>query len=257
MAIFHVRSNSLPSKSHPLVNHVEDHLQRLKSSEETSTSGTSVSARLASLRELHEGVENLMQMSSIQQALAAEGSEKWTNELLEQSLGLVDLCGFAREVLSLIKGSAQELQSSIRRSRGDNATTGDISAYLTSRKKINKMISKFIKNFKSFNKNWTALLDDESDLKVIMEMLKQTTEFDFAVLKSALMVLSTEKGRSKKSSWSLTSMFTQGVDTADVQNVFEQLKSSELAVQELEEELEAFYRTLVKTRVSLLNVLNH
>ncbi|KAL0314450.1 UNVERIFIED_CONTAM: hypothetical protein Sangu_2289400 [Sesamum angustifolium] len=225
MANLHVRSNSLPSKSHPIVTDVEDQLCRLRSSEGTSTSATSVTANLASLRELHEGINNLIRMLSTQQALCHENSEKWTNKLLEESLGLVDLCGFARDVLSLTKGSVQDLQSSIRRNR--------------------------------------AFLDEESDIKAIA-MLKETEAFGFSVLNSVLILLSGEKGRSKKRSWSLLSKFTQSIrksgknmDIVAVQNVLKQLKTSEMAIQELEEELEAFFRSLVKTRVSLLNALNH
>ncbi|KAL0325989.1 UNVERIFIED_CONTAM: hypothetical protein Sradi_5168200 [Sesamum radiatum] len=36
-----------------------------------------------------------------------------------------------------------------------------------------------------------------------------------------------------------------------------QLKSAEMSIQELEEGVEALFRSLVKTRVSLLNVLSH
>ncbi|KAL0360425.1 UNVERIFIED_CONTAM: hypothetical protein Sradi_3727000 [Sesamum radiatum] len=202
MANLHVRSNSLPSKSHPIVNDVEDHLCRLRSSEGTSTSAASVTANLASLRDLHEGINNLIQMPSTQEALCHENSEKWTNELLEGSLGLVDLCGFARDILSLTKGSVQDLQSSIRRNRGETATADDINAYMTSRKKINKMVKKFIKNFKNFNQKCTQFLKEESDVKGIAGMLKETEAFDFSVLKSLLTILSGEKGRSKIRSWS-------------------------------------------------------
>ncbi|KAL0360430.1 UNVERIFIED_CONTAM: hypothetical protein Sradi_3727500 [Sesamum radiatum] len=91
MAAFHSRSNSFPSQSHPVMDGVEDHLCRLKSSEAASTSASSVCANLASLRDLHEGINNLIQMASIQQALSNEQDENWINELLEGSLRLVDL----------------------------------------------------------------------------------------------------------------------------------------------------------------------
>ncbi|KAL0325979.1 UNVERIFIED_CONTAM: hypothetical protein Scaly_1554800 [Sesamum calycinum] len=284
MANLHVRSNSLPSKSHPIVNGVEDQLCRLRSSEGTSTSATSVNANLASLRDLHDGINNLIQMPSTQQALCHENSEKWTHKLLEESLGLVDLCGFTRDVLSLTKGSVQDLQSSIRRNRGEVATENGINAYMTSRKKIKMMVKKFIKNFQNFDKKCKALLDEESDLKAIVTVLQETEAFGFSVLKSALILLSGEKGRSKKRNWSFLSKFTRtssvvsekdqecgaeslislelqrsgkDMNTIDVQNVLKQLKASEMAIQELEEELEAFFRSLVKTRVSLLNTINH
>ncbi|KAK4390913.1 hypothetical protein Sango_2154600 [Sesamum angolense] len=284
MANLHVRSNSLPSKSHPIVNDVEDQLCRLRSSEGTSTSATSVTANLASLRDLHEGINNLIQMPQPKEALCHGNSEKWTNELLEGSLGLVDLCGFARDILSLTKGSVQDLQSSIRRNRGETATADDINAYMTSRKKINKMVKKFIKNFKNFDQNCTQFLKEDSDVKAIAGMLKETEAFDFSVLNSLLTILSGEKGRSKIRSWSFLSKFTQtsrmhserdqecgaeelcllnlhklgkNMDITAVQDVLKQLKASEMTIQELEEDLESFFRSLVKTRVSLLNALNH
>ncbi|KAL0360443.1 UNVERIFIED_CONTAM: hypothetical protein Sradi_3728800 [Sesamum radiatum] len=212
MANLHVRSNSLPSKSHPIVTDVEEQLCRLRSSEGTSTSATSVIAKLASLRDLHE-----------------------------KSLGLVDLCGFARDVLSLTKGSVQDLQSSIRRNRGEAATEDDINSYMTSRKKISKMVKKFIRNFKNGD-------TEEHDVKAIQGMLKETEAFGFSVLKSVLILLSGEKG--KQRNWSFLSMFTQtsrvnserdqerGAESLlslelhksgkdiDVQNVLKQLKAA-------------------------------
>ncbi|XP_051123865.1 uncharacterized protein LOC127246489 [Andrographis paniculata] len=258
MATLHIRSNSLPSKSHPVLNNVEDLLCRLKSSEETSTS---VCADLANLRCLHEGIENMIQMPSIQQALAAEDNEKWTNELLEESLQLMDLCGFARDVLSLSKGSIQELQSTIRRSRGE--TIDATNTYMASKKKIGKMVKKSIKNFKSFNRISAPIVGEDSDLdlKAVFDTLKEAAAFDFTVLKSVLMFLCGDEGRSKKRSWSLVSaIFSQPTKTtvdADAQNFLKQMKSSEVTIQELEDELEAFYRTLVKARVFLLNALTH
>ncbi|KAL8514942.1 hypothetical protein ACS0TY_013862 [Phlomoides rotata] len=69
MANFHSRSNSLPSQTHPLVECVEDQLCRLKSSEATSTS---VSSKLAALRDLHDSINHLIQMPSFQQAISDE-----------------------------------------------------------------------------------------------------------------------------------------------------------------------------------------
>ncbi|XP_051123969.1 uncharacterized protein LOC127246569 [Andrographis paniculata] len=255
MENLHIRSNSFPSKSHPVINDVEDQLCRLKSSEGTSTSAASVCTNLANLRDLHEGVNNMIQMPSFQQALSAEGSEKWTSELLEESLRLMDLCGFAKDVLSLSKGSIQELQSTLRRKRGEAATADAIEAFMISRKKINKMVKKYIKNF---NRSNTSYMGEDFDLRAILVILKETGDLDFSILKSALKFLSGEEASSKKRSWSFFSMVTQSsqiksMDSVDMQN----LKSSEIAIQEIEEELEAYHRTLVKTRVSLLNALNY
>ncbi|KAL0438313.1 UNVERIFIED_CONTAM: hypothetical protein Slati_2314300 [Sesamum latifolium] len=143
-----------------------------------------------SLRDLHEGLNNLIQMPSVQQALSQGEGENWVNELLDESLRLVDLCGFSRDVVCLTKESIQDLESSIRRNGGEKATGNDINAYVASRKKINKMVNKCIKNLKSSNQSSTPL-------PAIGTMLKETEALDFSVLKSVLILLS---GRRKDQS---------------------------------------------------------
>ncbi|KAL2468126.1 hypothetical protein Fot_51651 [Forsythia ovata] len=266
---FHVRSNSLPSKSHPVIANVEDHICRLKSSQEASVSASSIFTHLASLTDLHEDINNLVQLQSAQQDLA---NKNWASELLDGSLKLVDICGIARDVIFLMKESVQELQSSLRRNRGTDA-------YINSRKNIDKMVRKCIKNLKSFDQCSTAFLNKDNNLNATGTMLQEAHAIGFSVLKSALSIFA-----SKQKTWSLVSKFTQSsrlhtqrekesytqelyasniqklqkdVDTLSVQNVLKQLKESEMTIQELEENLEAFFRSLVKTRVCLLNVLNN
>ncbi|KAL3840140.1 hypothetical protein ACJIZ3_024731 [Penstemon smallii] len=267
---FHSRSNSFPSTSHPVMDDVEDQLCRLKSSDATSTSATSICSNLASLRDLHENINNMIQLPSIQQALYNEQGESWMNELLEGSLSLVDLCGFSRDILCLSKESVQDLESSIRRNRGE-----DMNAYMASRKMIIKKVNKCIKNLKSFNQNSTSvLLHKDDDLKAIATMLQATEALDLSVLKSVLTLMSAEKERSKLRSWSLFSkssntsrVHSEVEQEADLslninksrttQNTLKQLKASEMTIQEIEEGLETFFRSLVKTRVTLLNVLSN
>ncbi|KAL3641078.1 hypothetical protein CASFOL_016046 [Castilleja foliolosa] len=263
MASFHSRSNSFPSQSHPAMNDVEDRLERLKASQATSTS--SICANLASLRDLHDGINNMIQMPSIQQALCLEQGRNWINELLDGSLKLVDLCGFSRDVVQLTKESVQDLESSIRRN------SEDINAYVASRKMITKMINKFIKNLKSSSNH------NSTPLPTIGTMLKEAESIELSILKSVLTLLS---GENNKKSWSLISkLFTQSSSrvhsevtydedlcslnihksrkSIENKTILKQLKTSEMTVHEIEESLEGLFRSLVKTRVSLLNVLSH
>ncbi|KAL3840139.1 hypothetical protein ACJIZ3_024730 [Penstemon smallii] len=252
-------SNSFPSTSHPMINDVEDQLCTLKSSEATSTSATSICSNLSTLRDLHESINNMIQLPSIQQSLSNEQGERWINELLEGSLGLVDLCGFSSDILCLTKESVQDLESSIRRNKGE---VEEINAYVASRKRIIKKVKNCIKNLKSINQIPTSPLDKDCDLKTIATMLKETEALDFAVLKSVLTLLSAEKGRSKQRTWSLLSKFTNtsrvhseveqesGADefsldvdkSRTMQNTLKQFKSSETTIQELEEGLGTFFR---------------
>ncbi|KAL2503909.1 hypothetical protein Adt_19530 [Abeliophyllum distichum] len=256
--VFHVRSNSLPSKSHPVIANVKDHICRLKSFQEASVSASSLCTNLATLRDLHEDINNLIQLPSVQKALI---DENWASELLDGSLELVDICGIARDIILLTKESVEELESSLRRNRG-------IDTYMNSRKKIEKMVKKCIKNLKSFDQCST---NKDSNLA---SALKEAQAIGFSVLKSALTIFA-----SKQKTWSLVSKFSRSshvhsqteeefyalnidelrkdMETSSVKNVTKQLKETEMTFHELEENLAAFFRSLVKTRVSLLNVLNH
>ncbi|CAI9777941.1 unnamed protein product [Fraxinus pennsylvanica] len=263
---FHVRSNSFPSKSHPTIANVADHICRLKSSREASVSASSICTQLASLRDLHEDINNLIQLPSVQQALT---DDICGSELLDGSLKLVDICGIARDVIILMKESVQKLQSALRRNRG-------IDVYMTSRKNIDKMVKKCIKNLKSFEQ---SSANEDKNFKAIATVLKESQVIGFSVLKSALTIFA-----SKQKAWFLVSKFTQSsrvysqteeesnaqdlyvlninklrkdMDAFSVQDVMKQLNASEMSIQELEENLEAFFRSLVKIRVSLLNVLSH
>ncbi|KAL3638967.1 hypothetical protein CASFOL_016874 [Castilleja foliolosa] len=264
MASYHSRSNSFPSQSHPIINDVEDRLERLKASQATSTS-SSICANLASLRDLHDGINNMIHMPSIQQDLSREQGQNWINELLEGSLWLVDLCGFSRDIVQLTKESVQDLESSIRR------RSEDVDAYVASRKKINKMINKCIKNLKCSSSN-----QNSTPLPTIGMWLKDAESVELSILKSILILFS---GGNNKKSWSVLSKFSQTSSrvyseaeqedlcslnnihksrkSIDSKSMLKQLKASEMSIQEIEEGLEALFRSLVKTRVSLLNVLSH
>ncbi|GER26135.1 hypothetical protein STAS_01776 [Striga asiatica] len=263
-----------PSQSHPKVNNVEDHLERLKSSQAASTS--SICANLASLKDLYVGINNMIQMPSIQHELACEQGQNWINELLEGSLKLVDLCGVSRDIVQLTKQSVQDLESCLRRNKIETATSDDVSDYVESRKKINKMINKCIKkNLKTSNKNTTLL-------SPIGTMLKEAESLDLSILKSVLIVLSGKRESSGEKRWSamLSKMTSQtrrvyshmkqeseaedlcvlninkSLKNMDSNILLKQLKASEMTIQEIEECLDSLFRCLVKTRVSLLNALS-
>ncbi|XP_051124476.1 uncharacterized protein LOC127246890 [Andrographis paniculata] len=282
MANFHTRSDSFPSQSHTVVKSVEDQLCRLKSSEAASTSSSSVCENLDGLRALHEDISNLIQLSSIQQALSHGQGQEFINEILEGSLRIVDLCEFARDIVRLTKESVQDLKSSIRRNKGETASAVNINSYIDSRNKIKKMINKYAKNLKSSNKNSNKeATSSDCDLTAIRTVLKEAEVYTLTTLKSVLTLISGEKETSSQRSWSLISKFTKASRVhsevepessikdlcslnisksqkgMDMQNMLKHLRASEMTIQELEEGLETLFRSLVKTRVSILNILSH
>ncbi|KAL0351645.1 UNVERIFIED_CONTAM: hypothetical protein Scaly_1553200 [Sesamum calycinum] len=142
---YHARSNSLPSKSHPTVEDFEDHLIRLKSSAEATSSS-------------------------------------WALELLDGSMRLLDCCGIAKDITAIVKESVQELESSLRRSRGEAVMAHDIDAYMSSRREVIKRIKKCIKEHEKLQTILSnAILDTDQDLKTITGTLKESKAIGFSI----------------------------------------------------------------------------
>ncbi|XP_026377538.1 uncharacterized protein LOC113271830 [Papaver somniferum] len=157
MASFHVRSISLPKNSHPLTLAVEEQLCQLKAS-------SSISQNLSGLKKLYECVEDFL---STQDGECLDSG-------LDGSIKVLDVCSIAKDVLSQMKQSVQEVQSSIRRSN-------EVSEYMISRKKITKVIRKCLSDLK--NKK----IDSESSI------LREVEATTLAILESLLSFVSEPK----------------------------------------------------------------
>ncbi|MCL7022959.1 hypothetical protein MKW94_020513 [Papaver nudicaule] len=239
---YHARSISLPTRSHPLAAAVEEQLCNLRTSDLTS----SISNNLVALKDLYECVEDFLSTN--------EG--KCLDTVLDRSVMLLDICGTIKDVLSQMKQSAQDLQSSIRR------RSNEFDAYMSSRKKICKVIRNCLSDLKRNSKT--------NDLVTEVSLLTEVEATTLAVFESVLSFLSAPK----QSNWSLVSKLTTKRATQQVTNevtkvdialkskdieakeVQKPLADLEMNLQDLEDGLESVFRCLIKNRVSLLNILN-
>ncbi|CAN0845550.1 hypothetical protein LINGRAHAP2_LOCUS4141 [Linum grandiflorum] len=273
---FHARSNSFPSRPHPLVSEFDEQLCRLRQSQAASTSSSSISHKLNGLQDVYYCVDKLIQLPSTQQAMIHDQNE--LNELLDGSLRLLDLCNAAKDALSQMKESVSELQSAIRRRQGD--LVAETKRYLNSRKIVKKAIQKALKGMET--KKSTSSNNVES-----ISMLRESESIVVEVLESLLSFIS--QSNSKSSSWSLVSKLIPAKknEVAASENEFAQvdaclktnsnefalvdaclktsksseeiqahLKNLQPCVQDLEEGVESLFRCLIKTRASILNVHN-
>ncbi|KAI3952034.1 hypothetical protein MKX01_004267 [Papaver californicum] len=246
MASFHVRSISLPKSSHPITFAVEKQLCQLRTTQQ-ATSSSSICQNLSGLRDLYEYVEDF---------LSTQDGECLDSDL-DGSTMVLDVCSITKDVLSQMKQSVQELQSSVRRQ------SNEVSEYMVSRKKISKMIRKSLSDLK--NKK----IDTEGSI------LKEVEATTLAVLESLLSFVSEPKqNNSLISNLMLTKRaahkydeeaseimkvdiaakaLTKGIEVNNVQNT---LKALEMTLEDLEYKLEVVFRCLIKNRVSLLNILN-
>ncbi|KAL3734360.1 hypothetical protein ACJRO7_023675 [Eucalyptus globulus] len=248
----HSRSISLPSGSHPLTTSVENQLDRLRSSEATSSSGF--------------------------QDLGGLKNFKCIEQLLDGSIRLLDFCGTIRDMFSQMKECVQELESSLRRNRGgDSGLASEVESYIKSKQRLQKVISKISKNLKKVEKK-----KKDSNKEAALRMIGEAEDICLSVFESFLHLLSGPKAKSKINSWSLVSklVLSKRISCEDNVNdnnmeglyvdlsvlksvedmnpqVLKRLEAYESTIQDIEEDLECLFRHLVRTRASLLNILNH
>ncbi|CAN7012589.1 unnamed protein product [Brassica rapa subsp. trilocularis] len=253
---FHIRSKSLPSRSHPQAAHVDEQLACLRSSEEASTS--SICKRVDNLQELHESLDMLIRLPFTQQALAQVQNKIFVEQLLDGSLRILDYCNISKDVLSQMKEGLIEIQSILRRKRGD--LSGEVRKYLASRKSLKK-------TFPKIQKSLNVVAREGESLAVFGEA-EATTVSLFESLFSYMF------GSKTCGKWSVVSkLMSKKKVTAEAQvNEFTRadskfqsgkiLKIEDVqilvsCIQDLEDGVESLSKSLVKYRVSILNILGH
>ncbi|PON66204.1 hypothetical protein PanWU01x14_110700, partial [Parasponia andersonii] len=141
---FHVRSNSLPSKPHPVIEECNNLLTRLGEASQ-ATSSSFIAQKVGGLEDLQLCVEKLLQLPLSQQAFVQGPQEKCVNELVDGSLGLLDIYSTAKDAVLHTKECAREIQS-IRRRKVSLET--EIKKYSASRKVVKKAIQKALTSLK-------------------------------------------------------------------------------------------------------------
>ncbi|CDY17526.1 BnaC03g65370D [Brassica napus] len=104
---FHVRSNSFPSRQHPQAAHVDEQLNRLRSSQTaSSSSSSSICQILSNLHDLHDSLDKMFRLSISQQTLSQDQ--------------ILDLCTISKDDLSKMKESQGDrfLKKSFQKSCG-------------------------------------------------------------------------------------------------------------------------------------------
>ncbi|KAK9948282.1 hypothetical protein M0R45_003866 [Rubus argutus] len=288
-AKYHVRSISLPSRSHPTTVRVEEELSRLQSWESTSTASTSdsICRGLSGLEELYDCVDDLLQMASTRQLLSQQEQEKCMDELLDGSVKLLDICGIARDFMLQIKEHVFALQSALRRRKGDSCIETSIATYTCFSKKMKKDAKKLITQLKQADNKIGAsqLLEQDQHLAAVIRVLRQVCAMNMSIFQSLLVFLAMPVSKAKSNRWSFVSKLIHkgviacealedingheldGVDSAltslsksaeveKIQTAHKKLEALEVCIEGLESGLESVFRRLINTRASLLNIIS-
>ncbi|KAM7261076.1 hypothetical protein ACFE04_026551 [Oxalis oulophora] len=280
---YHVRSISLPSRSHPTTIKVEEELNNFTTWAKLTSKNVCTS--LSGIGDLHSCLDELLNMGSTQQIISNQ--EKLADEFLDQSVKILDICGLTRESLLQIKEQVHILQSAFRRRKGDHSRIeNNITAYNCFRKKMKKQIKKMIPELKQME-NIVAVpqilnLDDHTIavIKVLREVNSITINFF-----QSLMAFLLAEAKPKKSRWSVVSKlihkgsikieeeescipnelervdcslgkYSSKVEEFDLESMCERFEALETCIDGMEISMESLFRRLIKTRASFLNTLS-
>ncbi|KAK7274195.1 hypothetical protein RIF29_15275 [Crotalaria pallida] len=221
------------------------------------------------LKDLHNSANDLLHSPMVQQAFVHRREDKWVNEVSESSLRMLEVCGISKDVLLLIKEHLQELQFTLRRaSIGEPGIEEKILAYNCYRKKLKKDTLKCLKWLKGM-KCKIVTLDPprmkEQQLMVVVDVLREVRMTSISIVESLLSLISTPWLDSKSGKWPFTSKLVRAsmhasndiYDAIVLQSANKKLLGVQMAVEDLEDELECMFRRLIHTRVLLLNILTN
>ncbi|XP_030923534.1 uncharacterized protein LOC115950480 [Quercus lobata] len=288
---YHVRSISLPSRSHPSTLKLEEELNKLKTWESTSTS-VSICKGLTGLDELYKCMDGLLNMTSIQQVISQHQHEKCVEELLDGSVRLLDICGITRDTMLQIKEHVRALQSALRRRKGDSSIESNINNYTCFKKKLKKDVKNLITALKQMENKWGAIspvLAQDHHLSAVIRVLREVCVMNVSVFQSLLLFLTVPLSKPKATRWSLVSKLmhkgviaceekqenvnemevadaalstlcrnasSEGVDAKKIQSANKKLEDLEIGIEDMENGLECVFRSLIKTRASFLNIIS-
>jgi len=218
------------------------------------------------LRELHDCVNYLLHhCPKTRESLSQQGQEKWTEQVSEASLRMLDICNVSKDVMTLVKHSLQDLQLTLRGNESSDVNE-KIAAYNRYKNKLKKETLKCLNCLKNMKGNeGRVAMPIEQNLLFVTEVLKEVRRVVVTMVE-ALFSLGCIPWLEKRSSkGSLSSIFSirssylldDEWDETAVQSATTRLEAAEITVVELEIELESIFRRLIQTRVSLLNILTN
>ncbi|KAK9164988.1 hypothetical protein Scep_000179 [Stephania cephalantha] len=284
----------MPPRSHPSALTVEESLSMLKALWDSSSTlkGEKMCIGLAGLVELYNSVEDLLHLPITQQTLMdLHECEKWTDDVLEGSVRLLDVCSSTRDLLLQMKGHVHDLQSALRRKGGEAAEKDmEVDAYICFRKMMKTDLTKCLKELKSIGDSSAILLliphqsEQHHKLQEISRVLKESREITISTFQSLISIMSVPI-KAKPSRWLLVSKLMHNrqltgerededlglacVDNAlyaltkqdekenEMENVLKAhkgLEALEAAIEGVQVWLDCIFRQLIQNRVSLLNI---
>nr|GFA71974.1 hypothetical protein [Tanacetum cinerariifolium]GFB47794.1 hypothetical protein [Tanacetum cinerariifolium] len=200
------KSISLPCRSHPTTLHIEELLRKMKITSAEATSADAICSGLSQMKTLYKCMDDLLASSTNQIFMSQEQNKKWVDELVDESVKFLDICGSTSDMLSESKEYSREIYSCLRRRKGDLNVENSITKYNCFRKKMKKDVKGLVASLKQVDNmiNGAGLVVVDSDnhqLVAVIRALIGISEMTVFVFESLLMFLSSPV--SKQNKWSI------------------------------------------------------
>ncbi|KAK6797932.1 hypothetical protein RDI58_005634 [Solanum bulbocastanum] len=221
------RSISLPVRSHPTTQRVEEVLNKLNGLE-TSVAPTAETTcnSLLGLEELQKCMDDLLKSTQTLRILSQHQHVKWFEELLGNSIRILDVCG----------------------------TIGNYKKLKTEDKRLVFSLKQV-----GCETPGAALLEADQETIAVIRVLREANAICVSVFQIILSFLSVPLLKPKQPKWSLVSKLIHNGRTEheglDNSTIFEtKVETFEAQLDGIENGLEGAFRSLIRSRSSLLNV---
>ncbi|KAJ1260814.1 hypothetical protein BS78_10G261200 [Paspalum vaginatum] len=249
----HVRSTSLPScrAPHPLLAHL--HTQASAARAWSSTSATAApSTGLARIAALHAALADLLRLPEPQAAVRASASDD--DRLLHAFLLLADAHQAFQEALLALRSGAADARAAIRRRDAAALATA-----ARSRRRTEKDLARIAADVARCARlgSGGAAAGEETEMAAALADAAAASAATSAAVFSAVASMSAAAASSSSSKKTATfaAAFSKKAapETADVATT-EKLEELERCIDECESGTEMVFRSIVQTRVTLLNI---
>ncbi|ERM96380.1 hypothetical protein AMTRI_Chr09g35600 [Amborella trichopoda] len=273
-----IRSVSMPTGSHPILSQVKEQVHQLSCEHMNSSSSEWF---IGNLRNLYNDLDDLLRLPLAQHVLCKCKDE--VEELVEDSLSLLDACDKMRGVVAKVREQQQGILSTIRR-RDHFGLDELVSIYIRSRKKMTKDLTRCLGTIATMSKCIPS--DGQNHQSIardcqVMDVLRLARSVTVSYCHTLITGLARGSNR-----WSLISKFLRmrplesgHVETCELehldmilwplhacssklkeacsQDALRLLDSVEDRLGSIEEQLGCLCNLLIRMRVTLLNILTN
>ncbi|XP_011041259.1 PREDICTED: uncharacterized protein LOC105137262 [Populus euphratica] len=273
---YHNRSISLPCRSHPLISQLKNEIDELKtwSSKLENRTSAWLCDGLSRLKDVQDCLDDILQLPQTQESLRRQPTS--AEKILEDFLRFVDVYGIFQTLVLSVKDDQRAAQVAIRK-KDDSK----IALYIKSRKKMAKEMDKLVSTVRCIARCQFPGLDsglsvaDAELVGVIIDVIEVSMLVSVALFNGISLSF-----KSRKSSWiglrlpkkekkikigegiqefqeigveSLWGLRKKGYE--EVRMVLKRMQDLEECIGDIETSGQRVFRSLINTRVSLLNSL--